>query len=115
MLVLSKPDDLVFSTVTGKSISPNNVLRRWVFPACDGLKLARTSWLTFRRTYSSWAHEHGVPGKVVAELMGHAKVDTTLNVYTQVIDGAKVAAAQLIGNGLNGIERNPEGTGALIH
>jgi len=25
----------------------------------------------------------GVPGKVVAQLMGHAKVDTTLNVYTQ--------------------------------
>ena len=25
------------------------------------------------RTYSSWAHEHGIPGKVVAELMGHAK------------------------------------------
>jgi integrase len=36
-----------------------------------------------------WAHEHGVPGKVVAELMGHAEVDTTLNVYTQVIDGAR--------------------------
>ena len=28
--------------------------------------------------------EKGVPGKVIAELMGHAKVDTTLNVYTQV-------------------------------
>ena len=47
----------------------------------------RATWLTFRRTYSSWAHEKGVPGKVVAQLMGHAKVDTTLNVYTQVIDG----------------------------
>jgi hypothetical protein len=38
-----------------------------------------------------------VPGKVVAELMGHAKVDTTLNVYTQVIDGAKRSAAQHVG------------------
>ena len=37
---------------------------------------------------SSWAHEKGVPGKVIAQLMGHAKVDTTLNVYTQVIDGS---------------------------
>jgi integrase len=110
-----EPDDLVFATVTGKPISPNNVLRRWVFPACDTLKLARTSWLTFRRTYSSWAHEHGVPSKVVAELMGHAKVDTTLNVYTQVIDGAKVAAAQVIGNGLNEIERTSAGAAALIH
>jgi integrase len=29
-----------------------------------------------------------VPGKVVAQLMGHANVDTTLNVYTQVLDGS---------------------------
>ncbi len=35
-----EPDDLVFATVTGKPISPNNVLRRWVFLACDKLKLA---------------------------------------------------------------------------
>jgi integrase len=40
------------------------------------------SWLTLRRTYSSWAHEKGVPGRVIAQLMGHAKVDTTLKVYT---------------------------------
>jgi site-specific recombinase XerD len=32
------------------------------------------------------AHETAVPGKVVATLMGHARVDTTLNVYTQVLD-----------------------------
>ena len=110
-----EPDDLVFATGSGKPISPNNVLRRWVFPACEALGLARASWLTFRRTYSSWAHEHGIPGKVVAELMGHAKVDTTLNVYTQVIDGAKLAAAQAVGNGLIEIERNQEGPTTLIH
>ena len=52
---------------------------------------------------------------VVAELMGHAKVDTTLNVYTQVIDGAKLAAAQAVGNGLIEIERNSEGLRAPIH
>ena len=27
---------------SGKPISPNNVLRRWVFPACEALGLART-------------------------------------------------------------------------
>jgi len=66
--------------------------------------MPRATWLTFRRTYSSWAHEKGVPGKVVAELMGRAKVDTTVNVYTQVIDGSKRVAAQ-VGNGLFAIVR----------
>jgi hypothetical protein len=32
-----------------------------------------------------------------------------------VIDGAKVAAAQVIGNGLNEIERTSAGAAALIH
>jgi integrase len=67
-------------------------VRRWIVPACEALGISRVSWLTLRPTYSSWAHEKGVPGKVIAQLMGHAKVDTTLNVYTQVVDGAQDSA-----------------------
>jgi hypothetical protein len=36
--------------------------------------------------------------------MGHAKVDTTLNVYTQVIDGALRAAVDKVGSELFTIE-----------
>jgi len=38
------------------------------------------------------ASRDGVPEKVIAQLIGHANVDTTLNVYTQVLDGATRAA-----------------------
>ena len=41
-----------------------------------------------------------MPGKVVAQLMGHAKVDTTLNVYTQVVDGSLRKAADVVGSEL---------------
>ena len=41
-----------------------------------------------------------MPGKIVAQLLGHAKVDTTLNVYTQVFDDSVRDAAQRIGTGL---------------
>ena len=101
--------DLVFATSTGKAISPNNVLRRAMFPACETLGLPHATWLTFRRTYSSWSHDKGVPGKVVAQLMGHANVDTTLNVYTQVLDGALRAAVDKIGGELFTIVHRPEG------
>jgi hypothetical protein len=37
----TEPDKLVFSTRTGGSISPNNVRRRAIFPACDVLKNCR--------------------------------------------------------------------------
>ena len=101
-----EPDMLVFSTSLGTSISPNNVLRRHVFRACTRLGLPRATWLTFRRTYASWSHDKGVPGKVVAQLMGHANVDTTLDVYTQVLDGSVREAVERVGNRLNEIERS---------
>jgi integrase len=91
---------LVFSTRMGTPILPNNVLRRFIFPACARLGLPRATWLTFRRTYSSWSHDRGVPGKVVAQLMGHANVDTTLNVYTQVLDGSMREAVDKVGREL---------------
>jgi site-specific recombinase XerD len=42
-------------------------------------------------------HEKGVSGKVVAQLMDQANVDTTLNVYTQVLDGSVRDAVEKIG------------------
>jgi hypothetical protein len=45
--------------------------------------------------------------------MGHAKVDTTPNVYTQVIDRALRTAVDKIGSGLFRIVHNPEGPSEL--
>jgi len=56
--------------------------------------------------FSSWSHEKGVPGKVIAQLMGHANVDTTLNVYTQVLDGSARTAAEKVGSELITIVHN---------
>ena len=94
-----EPDRLVFATSLGTSISPNNVLRRHVFPACERLGLPRATW--------SWSHDKSVPGKVVAQLMGHANVDTTLNVYTQVLDGSLRNAVETIGGELFTIVHKP--------
>jgi integrase len=105
----------VFSTRTGKSISPDNVLRRAIFPACKALELPNATWLTFRRTYASWSHDKGVPGKIVAKLMGHTNADVTLNVYTQVMDDSLRIAVDRVGGELFTIVHQPGGTGALTH
>ena len=107
--------ELTFSTVSGKPISPNNVLRRWVWPACQAADLQRVTWLTFRRTYSSWARDKGVPAKVVAQIMGHTKVDTTMNVYTQVLDGAARSAADRVGSELFRVVQIPDGATTPTH
>ena len=57
----------------------------------------------------------GVPAKVVAQIMGHTKVDTTMNVYTQVLDGAAPAAADRVGSELFRVVQIPDGTTAPTH
>ena len=51
-----------------------------------------------------------MPGKVVAQLMGHANVDTTLNVYTQVLDGSLRDAVDKVGGELF-TKQEQEGSG----
>jgi len=94
----TEPADLVFGTRFGKRENPNNILRRHIYPDCDELKLSRATWLPLRRTFSSWCHARSVPGKVTAELMGHPNVNTTLNVYTQVVGDSKREAIETVGN-----------------
>jgi hypothetical protein len=47
--------------------------------------------------------------------MGHAKVDTTLNVYTQVVDGSLRRAADTVGSELFTIVHKSEGAAELTH
>jgi hypothetical protein len=45
--------------------------------------------------------------------MGHANVDTTLNVYTQVLDGTTRAAVDKVANELFPIVHEPSGVETL--
>jgi hypothetical protein len=49
------------------------------------------------------------------QLMGHANVDTTLNVYTQVLDASVRAAVETVGRELFTIVQSPGETPTLIH
>ena len=42
-------------------------------------------WHTFRHSYRSWLDETGAPMKVQQELMRHASIQTTMNVYGQAM------------------------------
>jgi integrase len=101
------PTDLVFGTRNGQPDSPNNLLHRHVFPACDALKIRRATYLTFRRTFSTLSHYNGASAKDIAETMGHAEVDTQF-IYIQTIDGAKHQAAERLGAQLATIGHNSD-------
>jgi site-specific recombinase XerD len=46
-------------------------------------------WHTFRHTFSTLLRANGEDVKVVQELLRHASIRTTLDVYTQAVSSAK--------------------------
>jgi integrase len=52
-------------------------------------EMARNGWHTFRHSYRSWLDETGAPMKVQQELMRHASIQTTMNVYGQALSSSK--------------------------
>ena len=89
------PVDFIFATRNGQMENSNNILRRHVYPACDGLGIRRANWLTFRRTFSTWSHKHGIPAKDIAELMGHADVHMQFEYTVGTDENKHIGAAKL--------------------
>lgn len=51
-----------------------------------------------RHTYATRLFEAGVPPKTVQHLMGHADIQTTMNIYTHVMKGEKMEVVDKINN-----------------
>lgn len=108
------PEDLVFGTRTNRLEQSNNILRRFVFPACDALGVRHATWLTFRRTFQTFAHNEGIPARTIADIVGHADVGTQF-IYIQSEESMKREAADRIGNKLCKIVQIFESEAALVH
>lgn len=61
----------------------NASLQKVLQPAARRARITKLiGWHTFRHTYSTMLAEHGNDVKVVQELMRHAKLSTTMEIYT---------------------------------
>ena len=70
--------------------SPDSLLKRCIRPAAVRAKIAKhIGWHTFRRTFSTWLKANGEDIKTVQELLRHATVKMTLEVYAQAVTPAK--------------------------
>jgi integrase len=59
------------------------VLENFIKPAAQRAGLGLIGWHTFRRTFSTLLRFNGEDIKVQQELMRHADIRTTMNLYTQ--------------------------------
>lgn len=69
---------------------PDTLLDRVLQPAAK--RAGITKWVgfhTFRHTYSTLLKANGEDVKVVQELMRHANISTTMNIYTKALTPAK--------------------------
>jgi site-specific recombinase XerC len=64
--------------------------------------MKRVGWHTFRHTYSTLLQASANDVKVVQELMRHANVTTTMNIYTQAISDKKREAQSRVVDALFG-------------
>ena len=93
-------DDWVFASARRAGRQPcwpDSLLQKRVRPAAHkaGIKVT-IGWHTFRRSFSSWLKANGADLKVVQELMRHANLRTTMELYTQAPMGAKREAQKKI-------------------
>ena len=52
------------------------------------------TWHQFRHIHSSLLNDLHVPVKIAQEQLGHASIQTTLNIYTHIVDASHRAAIE---------------------
>jgi integrase len=92
--------DYIFAGPTGKSPWPDGILTDHLKPAAAKAGIGKIGWHTFRHTYSTLLHALGTTPAVQKELLRHADIQTTLNIYTQAVSAEKREAASKVVNTL---------------
>jgi integrase len=89
----TQPDDWVFASEKTRGRMPpwaDTLLDRFLQPAAKRAGISKwVGFHTFRHTYSTLLKANGEDVKVVQELMRHANIATTMNVYTKALTPAK--------------------------
>jgi integrase len=71
----------VFRSRENTPLNPGNALKRQIRPVTKALGIPLGGWHDFRHTLTTGLLRSGVSPKVVSEILGHADVEITLNVY----------------------------------
>ncbi len=90
-------DDLVFPNRAGRLLNPANLLRRDLHPILERAGLPHMRFHNLRHTFATLALEAGIHPRVVADMLGHASVQLTLDRYSHVTESVRDDAADRIG------------------
>jgi integrase len=83
------PDiDLVFTTRTGRSVEPRNLVRSFR-RICEDSQIRLIKVHHVRHTVGSLLKDLRVPARDAQAILGHARISTTLEIYTNVDEQAR--------------------------
>jgi integrase len=85
--------DLVFPNTLGKPLQRSHLLKREFRPLLERANLPPIRFHDLRHTAATLLLGRGVNPKVVSEMLGHANISITLDVYSHVMPDMQQAAA----------------------
>lgn len=85
-------NNLVFCTQLGAPIEPRNMARKF-YSLLESAGVSKISFHALRHTFATRALEAGIHPKVVSEMLGHANISITLDLYSHVLPDLKKEAA----------------------
>jgi integrase len=90
------PQDWVFSNRTVRPRAQQDILRRHLRLAALRAGIGKIGWHTFRHSYSTMLRGAGTDIKVQQELLRHATIQSTMNIYTQAVSEQKRIANSVV-------------------
>jgi integrase len=93
---LYQPGGLVFATEIGTIVNPSNLRNRSFRPLLEHARLRTIRFHDLRHTCATLLLSKDVNAKVVSEMLGHASVSTTLDIYSHLLPDMQEKAAKAL-------------------
>jgi len=71
----------IFTSSSGNPVEGQNAARSYIRPACKKLGIVIAGWHDFRHTLTTKMRKDGRHPRVIADILGHSKVDLAMNTY----------------------------------
>ena len=109
----SAPEGWLFANpLTGKLYRQKEIQKRHIRNAGIDAKIdGDNGWHTFRHCYRCWLDESGTPLTIQKELMRHASIQTTMNIYGKAMTDTKRQAHRQVVEMVLKPKKTEEGNG----
>jgi len=84
------------SAKTGSPYSDSTILTKHIKPAAARLGIAHLGWHTLRHSYKAWMASAKIGPAQMKDLMRHADIETTMNVYGNTLTPEMRAASATV-------------------